>query len=445
MTSTPRLSLITTKLERIARLARQIPEPLDNLAHNIDIDWLREACARTRKDGAPGVDGQTAAEYAVNLEANLQNLLDRAKSGNYRAPPVRRAEIPKGDGRETRPIGIPTYEDKILQRAVLMVLEAVYEQSFLDCSHGFRPRRSAHRALEALRDQTMGVHGGWVIDLDIRRFFDTLDRGHLREMLRRRVRDGVLLRLVDKWLRAGVLEEGTLLHPHTGTPQGGVISPLLANVYLHHVLDVWFAQEVLPRLKGAGFLVRYADDAVLVLRRKDDAEAVMTMLPERFGAYGLQLHPEKTRMVRFLRPEKPAVLDRSSDQNGTFDFLGFTHYWARSRNGHWVVKRKTASDRFSRSLRRANEWCRDHRHLPLPEQHLILGRKIQGHYAYYGITGNSPALSRFLHEVRRIWKNWLSRRSQRGYLDWPRFNRLLERYPLPPARAVHSIYRVANP
>ena len=445
MTSTPRLQAITTKLNRIAELARRIPEPLDNLSHHIDIEWLREACARTRKDGAPGVDGQTAAEYAVHLETNLQSLLDRAKSGSYRAPPVRRAEIPKGNGRETRPIGIPTYEDKILQRAVAMVLEAVYEQSFLDCSYGFRPGRSAHQALEALRNQTMEMHGGWAIEIDIRRFFDTLDRGHLREMLRRRVRDGVLLRLVDKWLRAGVLDGGTVTHPQAGTPQGGVISPLLANIYLHEVLDAWFAREVMPRRKGAGFITRYADDAVLVLREQEDADAVMKMLPERFGEYGLQLHPEKTRMVRFLRPERRDDPDRSIELNGTFDFLGFTHFWTRSRNGNWVVKRKTAGDRFSRSMRNANTWCRSHRHLPVRDQHRLLCRKIQGHYAYYGITGNSPALARFLFEVTRIWKKWLSRRSQRGYLNWPSFQRLLDRYPLPPALAVHSSYRVANP
>lgn len=439
MQSTPRHNDICTKLERIARLAQQIPEPLDNLSHHIDIDWLHEAFARTRKDGAKGVDGQSADEYAADLESNLRSLLDRAKSGTYHAPPVRRVEIPKPNGRETRPIGIPTFEDKVLQRAVSMVMEAVFEQSFLDCSWGFRPGRSAHRALEAFRNQAMAMHGGWLIELDIRRFFDTLDQGHLREMLRRRVRDGVLLRLIGKWLKAGVFENGAVIHPHMGTPQGGVISPLLANVYLHEVLDEWFAREVKPQLKGRAHIVRYADDAVLLLQHKDEAESVLKMLHERFGAFGLQLHPEKTRLVCFRRPRKDED-ERTDGPNGTFDFLGFTHFWTRSRNGYWVIKRKTAKSRLSRSLHNANEWCRINRHLSVRDQHAILCRKILGHYAYYGITGNSPALARFLHEVKRIWKKWLSRRSQKSYLDWPAFHRLLQRHPLPPARPTHSIY-----
>jgi group II intron reverse transcriptase/maturase len=231
MTETPSSTNISTKLDRIAEQARQAPElAFTTLAHHIDIDWLREAYRRTRKDGATGVDGQTAAEYAANLESNLQSLLDRAKSGTYRAPAVRRVHIPKGDGSQTRPIGIPTFEDKVLQRAVAMVLEAVYEQDFFDGSYGFRPGRSAHQALEVLQHEAVCMAGGWVLEVDIRKFFDTLDHAHLRELLRRRVRDGVLLRLIGKWLNAGVMESGELSYPDAGTPQGGVVSPLLANV-----------------------------------------------------------------------------------------------------------------------------------------------------------------------------------------------------------------------
>jgi group II intron reverse transcriptase/maturase len=245
------VSNVSTKLDRIASVAKRVREPLTALAHNIDVDWLKEAYRRTRKDGAVGVDGMTAAEYAEDLERNLRTLLDRAKSGDhYRAPPVRRVHIPKGDGSKTRPIGIPTFEDKVLQRAVVMVLEAVYEQEFLDCSYGFRPGRSAHQAVTALRDETMAMGGGWLLEADIESFFDTVDHGHLRTFLHKRVRDGVLLRLIGKWLNAGVMEEGHEWRPDSGTPQGGVISPLLANVYLHEVLDTWYEQEVRPRLRG---------------------------------------------------------------------------------------------------------------------------------------------------------------------------------------------------
>ena len=275
MPGTPRPEPVSTKQQRIAELARNCPDmAFTNLAHHIDIEWMLTAHARTRRDGAVGVDGQTADEYEVNLEANLQNLLDRAKSGTYVAPPVRRVHIPKaGSATETRPLGIPTYEDKILQRAVLMVLEPVYETDFLDVSHGFRPGRGAHGALQSLWKQEMKLGGDWIVDVDLRKFFDTIDHGHLREFLKRRVRDGVILRLIGKWLNAGVLEEGVLTIPDDGTPQGGVISPLLANIFLHYVLDEWFEKEVRPRLKGEAFVIRYADDFVIGVAREDDARA----------------------------------------------------------------------------------------------------------------------------------------------------------------------------
>ncbi len=444
MASTPRLDSVSTKRQRIATLARQAPTmSFTTLAHHIDLDWLREAFRLTRKDGAAGVDGQTAATYAADLEANLRSLLDRAKSGTYKAPPVRRVHIPKGKGTETRPIGIPTFEDKILQRAVAMVLESVYEQDFLDCSYGFRPGRSPHQALQSFREQMMAMRGGWVLEVDIRKFFDHLDHAHLREMLSRRIRDGVLRRLIDKWLKAGVLEEGRLHRPQAGSPQGGVISPLLSNVYLHDVLDTWFKEEVLPRLKGRGFLVRFADDAVMGFACESDARRVLEVLPKRFARFGLTLHPTKTRLVKFTRPpyRDPPKGQGPGSRPGTFDLLGFTHYWGRSLRGNWVVKRKTARSRLSRSLRTINQWCRTHRHRKLTDQHRALCRKVQGHYAYYGITGNYAALGTFLRGVQRRWKKWLSRRSQRAYLDWAQFRRLLERYPLPPPVVVHSVFR----
>lgn len=436
---------VSTKLARIAKLAREGPEmAFRNLAHHVDVAWLREAFARIRHDGATGVDGQTAAEYEARLDENLRSLLDRFKSGTYRAPPVKRVHIPKSDGK-TRPIGIPTVEDKILQRAVAMLMGAVYEQDFLDCSYGFRPGRRAHQALHALREALMSLKGGWILDVDIKGFFDNLDHGHLRDLLEQRVRDGVLRRTIDKWLKAGVLEEGSLSIPDTGTPQGGVISPLLANVYLHEVLDKWFRDEVQPRLRGKSFLVRYADDFVVVFTEEADARRVLDVLPKRFGKYGLTLHPEKTRLLPFRRPGGPQDTE-PSDGPGSFDFLGFTHYWARSRRGFWVVKQKTAAKRLNRALKTIREWCRNHRHDPLAEQHRTLVSKIRGHCEYYGITGNSSALGVFYAGVRRAWCEWLGRRSHRARMTWDRFEELLKRYPLGGYRAVHSSLRpAANP
>ena len=424
---------VFTKQQRIAELAKQSPQmAFTSLNHHLDLVWLVEAYQRTRKDGAPGVDGQTAQDYSLSLLDNLTTLLNRAKSGTYRAPPVRRVRIPKGTGNETRPLGIPTLEDKVLQRAVVMALEPIYEQDFRDCSYGFRPGRSAHQALRALWKQTMDLGGCWLLEVDIQKFFDTLDHGHLRQLLRQRVRDGVLLRLIDKWLQAGVLEDGELTYPEAGTPQGGVISPLLANIYLHYVLDVWFAEVVQPRLKGRAFLVRYADDFVIGFACEEDARRVLDVLPKRFGKYGLALHPDKTRLVPFVRPHNRAAADGPRVPPAeSFDFLGFTHFWSRSKQGTWVVKQKTAGSRFRRAVRRIAVWCRQNRHLPIAVQHLALGHKLRGHFTYYGIIGNLCALRRFRTTVLCMWRKWLSRRHRGGRWSWARFLALLRSHPLP--------------
>jgi group II intron reverse transcriptase/maturase len=409
-----------------------------SLAHHMDIEWLHEAHRRTRKDGAAGVDGQNARDYEAHLEANLRSLLDRAKSGDrYKAPPVRRVHIPKGDG-STRPLGIPTFEDKILQRAVVMLLEPLYEQDFKECSMGFRPGRSAHQALKVVWDRLMNMGGGWVLDVDIRKYFDTLDHSHLRDILSHRMRDGVVKRLVGKWLNAGVLEDGCISHPEAGTPQGGVISPLLANLYLHEVLDVWFEREVMPRLKGQGFMVRYADDFIMGFGEEEDARRVLAVLSKRFGKFGLTLHPEKTRLLDFRRP-RPCKGPEDGDP-GSFDFLGFNHHWEKTRKGARVIRQRTAKSRFTRSIARVQEWLRRNRHLPVGEQHQTLCQKLKGHCGYFGITGNSRSLARFRWEVMRVWKKWLSRRSQKAWIDWPAMGRLMARYPLPFASPVHSTY-----
>jgi len=434
-----RSKTVSLKLQRIAKLARDNPKMvLTTLAHHIDVEFLEEAYHRTRKDGAAGVDGQTGKGYAENLQENLRSLLNRFKSGTYRAPPVRRVYIPKGDGNKTRPIGIPTFEDKVLQRAVTMILEAVYEQDFLGCSYGFRPGRSPHQALEVIWSGTTRMRGGaWVVDADVKSYFDEIDHGHLRAFLDQRVRDGVLRRVIGKWLKAGVLEDGRVSRSDTGTPQGGVISPLLANIYLHEILDKWFVKEVAPRLWNFAFLVRFADDFVIVCESEHDARRVLDVLHKRMGRYGLTLHPEKTKLVDFRCPPPKGM---GGPRPGTFDFLGFTHYWGRSRKGRPTVKRKTAKSRFSRVLKRCNEWCRRHRHRPVKWQWRKLSQALQGHDAYYGITGNAKALTALRNWVERIWRKWLNRRSRTAGMIWQKFKRLLSRYPLPRPRVVHKIY-----
>ena len=437
---------ISTRLARIAELARNHPDrAFRSLHHAIDIDWLREAYRRTRKDGATGVDGQRAADFAMDLEGNLQNLLGQFRTGAYRAPPVRRVHITKADGRSTRPIGIPTFEDKVLQRALAMLVEAIYEPEFHPGSFGFRPGRNAHDALESLRNGLMSMRGGWVLEVDIKSFFDTLDHGVLRQFLDRRLTDGVLRRAIDKWLKAGVLEGRELSRPEQGTPQGGVISPLLANIYLHEVLDRWFEADVKPRLKGQAFLVRYADDFVIAFAREDDARKVLDVLPKRFGKYGLTLHPDKTRLVNFTRPSYRD--DDPGEGPSSFELLGFNHHWGRSLKGYWVVKRTTMRSRFTRAIRAVRQWCRLNRHRPVPEQCNALGQKLRGHYGYFGIIGNFEALARFAREVEKAWHKWLCRRSQRSYIPWPRFAKLLKRHPLPRPRIVHGhpAARSANP
>ena len=431
---------VSTRLCRIAEIAKKLPnEGLVALAHYIDVPWLQEAFERTRKNAATGIDGQTADDYQKHLRVNLEGLKERAKSGTYRAPPVRRVHIPKPGSEETRPIGVPTFEDKVLQRAVAMVLEPIYEQIFHDFSYGFRPGRSQHQALQRLREGLSGNKGGWVIDLDIRKFFDTLDHGKLREILAKRIGDGVIRKLIDKWLKAGVMEYGEVTYNDEGTPQGGVISPLLSNIYLHEVLDEWFVNEVQPRMQGKSFIVRFADDAVLGFEKESDAERVMAVLSKRFAKYGLTVHPEKTKLVDMRKPSAGNQDEDSNDRGaGGFTFLGFRHHWGKSRNGFFVIRQKTDKSRLARAILKVTDWIQKNRHLPLKEQQQKLKQKMMGHYGYYGITGNYLSLARYHYAIQSNWKKWLARRSNLRTFTWVKFYAILRLFPLPVPRIVHS-------
>ena len=436
MRDTQKSQLISTQLRQIAEQAIRNPDQVFiSLAHRMDVDFLHEAYRRVRKDGAPGLSQVTAKEYAENLEENLADLHRRLKDRCYTAPLIKRVWIDKEAGKK-RPIGITEFEDKIVQKAVSMLLGAVFEQDFYPFSHGFREGHSAHQALKELRDSCMEQGIRWILDVDISGFFDNIDHAWLREFIKRRVNDGGLIRLIGKWLNAGVVEGETITYNDKGTPQGGVISPVLANIYLHYVLDEWFVKEVKPRMRGRCFIVRFADDFVIGCELEADAKRIMEVLPKRFDKYGLSIHPEKTRMISF---GKPAYGTEATRGDNTFDFLGFTHYWTKSRRGYWVIKRKTAGKRVRTTIVAMRDWCRRNRHRPLEEQYRMLCSKLRGHFQYFGTRGNMRAMETVLHFVIRGWKYWLSRRSRKGAINWDDFRALLEKIPLPTPRIVHNV------
>lgn len=429
---------MSTELCKVAERAKREPAGrFHSLAHLIDVELLAGAFARLRNDAAVGVDGITKECYGQELESNLKDLHERLRTKRYRHQPIQRVHIPKEKGR-TRPIGISTIEDKVVQNALRTVLEAVHEQDFLDCSYGFRPGRSAHDAVRALTRAVDVGEANWILEFDISSFFDNVCRSHLSQMLQRRVADGSMLRLVGKCLHVGVLDGEEFTEPSVGTVQGSTLSPLLGNVYLHHVLDQWFAEEVKPRLRGKAVLVRYADDGCFGFERQDDAQRVMAVLSQRLERFGLTLHPQKTRLLDFRRPSRSRGGGRSPT---TFDFLGFCWYWRRSRRGSWSVACKTRRARLMRAIRAVYEWCRDHRHLPVSEQHASLVRRVQGHFNYFGVNGNGPSLRRFHNRVWCSWYKWLNRRSQRARLTWKRYKDLLRDFPLPMPRIIVRIWR----
>jgi len=430
MTDTQKSSTMSPELARIAELAKEDKQrKFFSIAHLLTIDALYAAFLSLRTEASAGVDGVTYKQYDGNTWEKIPILHGKLKSGEYRAQPLRRIYIPKEDGRQ-RPISIPSLEDKIVQRATVKLLNAIYEQDFLECSYGFRPERSAQDALDEIGKVICRRPISFVLEADICSYFDNIVRSQLMEMIEKRVSDGSILRLIRKWINVGVIDDGRLLMAEKGTGQGQVISPLLANIYLHYVLDEWFQDVVKPRLKGEAYEVRFADDFILCFQYREDAEKVLEVLHQRFAKYGLQLHPDKTRLIEF----GPKALTTSEQQGGTkpatFDFLGFTHICARSRRGYFTIHVRTMRKRFKRSLKAVAAWCRQHRHDPVEEQCKALNRKLRGHYQYYGRPTNYRCLWRYYRKVRRIWKTWLNRRTRGKTLNWERYARLLCCHPL---------------
>jgi RNA-directed DNA polymerase len=424
---------MSLKLDRIAELAREDPgRRFHSIAHFLTPKMLYEACFSLRKDASAGVDALTHAEYARDAHENIRKLHERLKSKTYRAQPLRRIYIPKEDGTQ-REISIPALEDKIVQKATVDLLSAIYEQDFYECSYGFRPGRGAQDALDEVGRVICTQSTNYVLEIDIASYFNSIVREHLMAMIEKRISDASILRLIRKWINVGVIDEGRLLVSNTGTGQGQIISPLLANVYLHVILDEWFEKEVKPRLKGKAFEVRYADDAALFFQYREDAQKVFEVLPKRFARFGLTLHPEKTRLIEFGRSAYRKA-QRIGAKPETFDLLGFTHLATQSRRGKFTVHVKTMKKRLRRSLNAVSVWCQRHRHDDVELQWKSLNAKLRGHYEYYGRPTNFRSLLQFHRGVRRIWRKWLNRRTRGKTLTWKAYQNLLDRLPLLPPR-----------
>jgi RNA-directed DNA polymerase len=421
---------------QIAERAKKIKEPLRSLHQFIDEELLMESYRKLNKRSAAGVDGMDWKEYGEVAKERIPELLNQFMSGKYSAPNIRRVYIPKSDGKQ-RPLGINTVEDKVLQGGVRRILQPIYEEEFKDFSYGFRPKRSTHQAIEYMKKEVNFKGMRYIIDADLKDYFGSINHGILRELIARRVNDGVIKRMLNKWLKAGILENGQIYYPEEGTPQGGLISPMLSNIYLHYVLDEWFSEQIQPLLKGKSFIVRYADDFILGFTDKQDAMRVLNVLPKRFDKYKLTLHPEKTKLID-LKCETGKG-DRS------FDFLGFTHYIGKSRKGGLKLMLKTSSKKLTKAINQTEDWIKHNRHKRLKELTAELNAKLRGHYAYYGITFNTKGITSFYEQIRRRLQKWLNRRGGKHKWAWEKFNTLItEWYPLEKPRIYHS-YLTAKP
>ena len=430
MSGTQRSILISTQLRQIAEQAIAHPDRVfTSLIHRMDFDFLREAFYELRRDGAPGLSGITVRDYEKDLEANLKDLHERLTERTYVAPPIKRVWIDKDNGKK-RPIGLTEIEDKIVQKAVSMLMGAVFEQDFLPSSYGFREGRNAHDALAYLREQCM-THGiRWIYDADITGFFDNLDWSWLREFIQRRINDGGVLRLIGKWLNAGIMEGEEISYSEKGTPQGGVISPMLANIYLHYALDVWFEETVKAHCKGQAYLCRYADDFVCAFECESDAERFYRALGARMASFGLEVAEEKTNLLRFSRQDWR--------RSGTFEFLGFEFRWGRGRWGKPVLKRRTARKKYRAALASFQDWCREHCRMPKKKLFAALNAKLRGYYNYYGIRGNSESIGDFFYQVTRMLYRQLNRRSQRRSYNWKGFAELIKAFKLARPHICHN-------
>jgi group II intron reverse transcriptase/maturase len=423
-------------LERVRERARtEKKERFTALLHHVDVDLLRASFSWLKRDAAPGVDGLTWQQYEQNLEAQLEDLHARVHRGAYRALPSRRKFIPKPDGRE-RPLGIAALEDKIVQRAVVEVFNAIYEEDFLGFSYGFRPGRGQHDALDALAVGITQTKVNWILDVDVRSFFDTVSHEWLVRFVEHRIADPRMIRLIRKWLKAGVMEDGEWMPSESGTPQGAVVSPTLANIYLHYAFDLWAEQWRHRNAQGNVILVRYADDIIAGFEQEVDAERFLAELRERLEKFALSLHPDKTRLIEFGRQAAASRQQRDLGKPATFNFLGFTHICGRSRAGYFQLKRKTRRDRMRAKLKALKGELRRRMHVPIPEQGRWLTQVVRGYFAYYAVPTNARSLAAFRYHVTVLWHRTLRRRSQKDWTSWERISRLVAAY-LPPARILH--------
>ena len=432
-----------TRLALISKRAEEEPGcQFTSLAHLLDEGFLRDCYEGLGRDRASGVDGVSWEAYGEHLEENLKDLVKRLKTKRYRPQPARRVYIPKDD-HSKRPLGLPALEDKIVQKAMARILEAIYEADFLDCSYGFRPGKSAHEAIDAVDKTIMTQAVNHVIEADIKGFFDNVSHEWLMKCLRVRIVDPSFLLLIERFLKAGYVDAGRMVVTERGTPQGGNLSPMLSNIFLHYVLDLWFEKRVKPQAEGGCHLVRYADDFICMIQKGNDARHIEGWLRERFAKFDLQLHPQKTRTIGFGRYEGINAR-RQQRRANTFDFLGFTHYCGKSRQGRFMVCRRTSRKKFRKKCKELNAWLRRIRNwVPTKEWWKILEAKLKGHYQYYGVSGNMPMLRQYYQLAVRLARKWLNRRSQRRKFSWARFKEYLKHYPLPTPRIVHNLYTLS--